>query len=115
LETRKEHGYVWTLVLYFSTVPKLIQAPVIMYNEIFQALFVEADILLLMAFLDLSFDCVARWKSLASEMFSQFSKHMKDRVFCYCMIILGHILLTSPSCWRPGGGNVFPTHSTAST
>jgi hypothetical protein len=47
-----------------------------MYNEIFQALAVE-DGLLQKPFLDLSFDGVIRWKLPASEMFSQFAKHMK--------------------------------------
>jgi hypothetical protein len=47
VETRKVHRYLCTTVLYFSTVSKLVQALVIKYDEIFQALAVDGDILLL--------------------------------------------------------------------
>jgi hypothetical protein len=50
-----------------------------MYDEIFRALTVEADVLLPKPFLDLGFDGVVRWKTPASEMFFQFSKHVKVR------------------------------------
>jgi hypothetical protein len=39
---------------------------------------VERDISLPKPFLDVSFVGVIRWKSLASEMFFQFAKHVKD-------------------------------------
>jgi hypothetical protein len=48
-----------------------------MYNEIFQALVVEGDVLLPKTFLVLSFVSVIRWtrKLPALEMFSQLAKH----------------------------------------
>jgi hypothetical protein len=56
--------------LSFHIVPKLVQALVIItYDDIFLALAVEEDILLLKTFPDLSFNGVIKWKSLASEMF----------------------------------------------
>jgi hypothetical protein len=57
-------------LLLFNTVPKLVQALVIMYDEIFQAVAVEGDVLLPNPFLYLGFDDV-RWtrKSPAREMF----------------------------------------------
>jgi hypothetical protein len=71
--------------LFFHIFSKIVQALVITYYEIFQALAVEGDVLLLKPFLELSFDTAVRWKSPTSEMFFQFAKHM----FCYCMIMLG--------------------------
>jgi hypothetical protein len=65
--------------MFFHIVPKLIQTPVITYNEIFQALAVEGDISLPKPFMDLGFDSVVRRtrKSLASEMIFQFAKHLQ--------------------------------------
>jgi hypothetical protein len=63
--------------LFFHIVPILVQALVIMCDEIFQTMAVEGDVLLLKPFLDLGFDGVIRWKSLAWEMFFQFAKHVK--------------------------------------
>jgi hypothetical protein len=63
--------------LFFLIVSKLVQACVIINDEIFQALVVEGDVLLLKPFLDLRFDGVVRWKLPISEMFSQFTKHVK--------------------------------------
>jgi hypothetical protein len=62
--------------LFFYIVPKFVQALVIMYDEIFQALMLEEDSLLPKPFLDLGFDSVIRRKS-ASYKFFQFSKHLK--------------------------------------
>jgi hypothetical protein len=45
-----------------------------MNDEIFQALAVEGNILLLKPFLDLGFDGVVRWKLLAKKTFYQFAK-----------------------------------------
>jgi hypothetical protein len=37
-------------------------------------------------------------------------------IFCYCITVSGHALLTPRlSCWRPGRGNAFPTHRTGHT
>jgi hypothetical protein len=44
--------------LFFHIIPKLFQAHAIMYNDIFQALVVEGDILLPKKFLVLGFDGV---------------------------------------------------------
>jgi hypothetical protein len=90
--------------LLFHIVSKLVQALVIKYDEIFQALPVGGDILLPKPFLDptpptiqpqqnplgllcvwkkqkplldLCFDSVIRWKLPASEMLFQFAKHVK--------------------------------------
>jgi hypothetical protein len=54
--------------LLFCTVPKLVQTDVVKYDEIFQALAI-GDVLLRKPFLDLGFDGVVRWKSLASKVF----------------------------------------------
>jgi hypothetical protein len=48
---------------------KHVQALVITYDEIFQTLAVEGDVLLPKTFLDLRFDYVIRWKSPTSEIF----------------------------------------------
>jgi hypothetical protein len=63
--------------LLFHIVSKLVQALVITYDEIFQALAVKRDVLLLKLFLDLGVDNVIRWKSPASDVFFQFAKHVK--------------------------------------
>jgi hypothetical protein len=55
--------------IFFHTVPKLVQALVITYVDIFHSLAVEGGVLLPKTFLDLGFDCVVTWKSPASEMF----------------------------------------------
>jgi hypothetical protein len=55
--------------LFFHIVTKLIQALVIIYDEIFQAPVVEGDILFQKPFLDLGFDGVVSWKSMVLEMF----------------------------------------------
>jgi hypothetical protein len=65
--------------LFFHVVSKLVQALVITYYEIFQALAIEGDVLLPKPFLDLGFDGVVRWKSPASEGFFQVSKHVEIR------------------------------------
>jgi hypothetical protein len=53
VETRKSYECLWTSVLcFFLIVFKLVQAFVISYDQIFQALAVEGDILLLQSFLD---------------------------------------------------------------
>jgi hypothetical protein len=66
-----------TSALFFHVVSKPVHTLVIKYDEIFQALAVEGDILLPWQFLDLGFDCVVRWKSPASETFFQFAKHVE--------------------------------------
>jgi hypothetical protein len=64
--------------LFVKIVSNLVQALVITYDEIFQALAVEGDdVLLQKQFLDLGFDDVVRWKSPASEMFSQLARHVE--------------------------------------
>jgi hypothetical protein len=55
--------------LFFHTVPRTVQALVITYDEIFQALAIEGNFLHQKPFLDLGFDGVVRWKTPASEMF----------------------------------------------
>jgi hypothetical protein len=45
---------------FFHIVPKLVQALFIMYDEIFQALAEEGDVMLLKPFLDLGFEDVMR-------------------------------------------------------
>jgi hypothetical protein len=52
VEVRKVYGYLWTPVIYLSTVSKLLQALVITYNKTFQALATEEDILLPKPFLN---------------------------------------------------------------
>jgi hypothetical protein len=49
--------------LFFYIVSKLVQAPVITYDK------TEDDVLLPKPFLDLGFNGVVRWKSVALEMF----------------------------------------------
>jgi hypothetical protein len=56
--------------LFFHIVSKLVHAAVIIYDEIFQALAVQGDVLQQKQFLDIGFDLVVRWKFPASEMFS---------------------------------------------
>jgi hypothetical protein len=63
-----------TSPLLLHTVPKPVQALLTAYDEIFHVLAVE-DLLLPKPILDLGFDGVVRWKSLASEMSFQFPKH----------------------------------------
>jgi hypothetical protein len=61
----------------FSIFPQIFQACsdiFVTYDEIFQALAVKGGVLFPLPFLDLGFDGVVRWKSPASEMFSQFAK-----------------------------------------
>jgi hypothetical protein len=48
--------------LFLHTVLKLIQALIIMYDEIFLALVLEGDVLFLTQFLDLGFDSIIRWR-----------------------------------------------------
>jgi hypothetical protein len=48
-------------VLFFHTVPKLVHALVVTYDESFQAQAVEGDFPLPKPFLDLGFDGVVRW------------------------------------------------------
>jgi hypothetical protein len=64
-------------------VPKLVQALILMYYEIFEALVVGGGILLPKPFLDLGFGGVIRWTSnlLSSDMFFQFAKHLQDWQF----------------------------------
>jgi hypothetical protein len=40
-----------------------------MYKEIFQALTLDKNVLIMKPFLDFGFEGVVRWKSLVSEMF----------------------------------------------
>jgi hypothetical protein len=75
VEARKADRSLDNSPLFLHIVSKLVQA-LVTYDEIFQALAVEGD-LLQKPFLDLSFDCVVRLKLLALEMFFQFSKHVK--------------------------------------
>jgi hypothetical protein len=63
--------------LFFSIVPRVVQALVITCDELFQALVVEAGVLLPKPFLDLGIAGVIRWKLAVLEMFSQFAKHLK--------------------------------------
>jgi hypothetical protein len=78
METRKAYRCVWTSIIYFFLIVlKFLQALVIMYEEIFQAVAVEGDVLLPKPFLDFGFKGVVRWKSPASEMFFRFAKHVK--------------------------------------
>jgi hypothetical protein len=79
MEKRKVHKCLDISPLFFHIVPKLIQALVIMYDEISQALAVEGDVLLPKPFPDPGFDGVVRWKSPTSEMFFQFAKHVEVR------------------------------------
>jgi hypothetical protein len=53
--------------LFFHTFPKLVQALVVTYDKIFQALAAKGDVLPVNPFLDLGFDGVVRWKSPASD------------------------------------------------
>jgi hypothetical protein len=55
--------------LFFNILSTLVQALVIIYDGIFQALAVEGNVLLPKPFLDLGFDGVVRRKSPFSEMF----------------------------------------------
>jgi hypothetical protein len=108
--------------LFFHIVSKIVQTLVITYDEIFQALAVEGDVLLPKPlldctvhprlgplglrrvwqtgkasprekpFLDLGFDVVVIWKTPASEMFLQVTKHVKvqgDRVGAVGCVSLG--------------------------
>jgi hypothetical protein len=80
MKARKAQGYIYLNIssLFFHVVYKLVQAPVIMYNEVFQALAVkDDDVLLPKLFWDLSFDDVIRWKSPAWYMLFQSVKHTK--------------------------------------
>jgi hypothetical protein len=63
--------------LFYHTVPKLVQALVISYGEIFQPLVAEGDVLHTKPFLDLGFDGVVTRKSPASEIFFRFAKHVE--------------------------------------
>jgi hypothetical protein len=65
--------------VFFHLVPRLVQAVVITYYEIFQVLAVEGDILLPKPFLDLSFYAVVKWISPAWEIFFQFVKRVEFR------------------------------------
>jgi hypothetical protein len=71
MQTSKADSYVQTTVLCFSH-SKTIQAPVIAY-DIFQALVVEADILLLELLPHQDLDDV-RWKTLTLRTFLKFAK-----------------------------------------
>jgi hypothetical protein len=66
--------------LFFHTVPKLVQAFVTMYSEIFQALATEEDVLLLKPLLEPDSDSVVRWKLQALTILFQFAKHLE--VYC---------------------------------
>jgi hypothetical protein len=65
--------------MFSHKVPKLVQALVKTYDEIFQALAVEGDILLPNPFLDLAFDGVVRCKSPTSEIFSVYQARKTAR------------------------------------
>jgi hypothetical protein len=73
VETRKAYVYLWTSVLYFSTVSNLVQSLVITYGEIFQA----RNVFWTSAMTVVGFEGVVRWKSPAPEMFFQFAKDVK--------------------------------------
>jgi hypothetical protein len=59
--------------LFFHTFPRVVQGLVITYDEIFQALAVEGDVLLPKPFLDLGFDS-AIGPNLAPSSFNIFGK-----------------------------------------
>jgi hypothetical protein len=76
----KKNTYMFTLALFFHIALRPVQALVITYDKISQALAVQADVLLPKPFLYFGFDGVVRWKSPASEIFFfQFSKHVEVR------------------------------------
>jgi hypothetical protein len=53
--------------LLFHIFPTLVQGFIITYDETFQALAAEGDVLLPKPFLDIGCDSVVRWKSPASD------------------------------------------------
>jgi hypothetical protein len=63
------------MCLDISSIPKLVQTLVITYDEIFQALAVEGDILLVKPFLDHRLDSVIRLKLLTLEKLFYFAKY----------------------------------------
>jgi hypothetical protein len=64
--------------LFSHILPRLAQALVVTYDEIFQALAVDGDVLLSKPFLYLGFDGAVGWKSPTSEMFFfRLAKHLK--------------------------------------
>jgi hypothetical protein len=62
----------------FHTVPKHVQTLVITFNEIFQALAPQGDVLLPKTFLDLGVAGGVTWKSPTTEMFFQLANKCKS-------------------------------------
>jgi hypothetical protein len=69
--------------LFSHTDPKPVQALVITYDEVSQALAVEADVMLPNPFLDLGLDGVVRWNWAPSEfhVFGELKRHLRSRRF----------------------------------
>jgi hypothetical protein len=66
-------------ILFFNLVPKLVLAPVVTYDEIYQALAVEGDFLLPKSFLDTPYN-----PDLAPSdfhVFGKLKKHLRGRRF----------------------------------
>jgi hypothetical protein len=74
-----------------------------MYDEVFQAMAVEAGAMLLKPFLGPSFDGVISWKSPVLKMFFQFAKPVKVQGGQYgCCMVGGEHVSTArypAGCW----------------
>jgi hypothetical protein len=75
-----------------------------MYDDIFQALVVEGDILLLQPFLDLGFESAVRWKLQASMMCLENQKNISEAGNFHLMIPL-----------KPRSRNYFRSRTSPST
>jgi len=75
VKTSKAYGYVWTPVLYFSTITKLILVLVKHTMKPSKPIAVRRNVMILKPLLDPGFESVTRWISRTSEVCCHFVKH----------------------------------------